>query len=94
MGSPPNISDFSLQNLEKIPRKHFVIQGKLALMIGKGFFDIDKKFEQMDKKIDLGFEKVNGRLDKIENILLEKHEEDIKYLKERVGKLEEALAIE
>ena len=60
---------------------------QLAVMVNKGF-------EGTNKRMDLGFKKVNDRLDRIENILLEKHSEEIKSLKDRVKVLEEALAVE
>ena len=66
----------------------------LALMVGKGFAGVDKNFKVVNNKMDSGFEKVNKRLDRIENILLEKHSEEIKMLKDRVKVLEESLAIE
>ena len=55
---------------------------KLALMIGKGFVGVDKKLESMDKK-----------LDRIENVLIKQHSEEIDNLKKRMYRLEEALAI-
>jgi len=54
----------------------------LALMIGKGFTEVDKRFSEMDK-----------RFDKIENILLKQQGEEIADLKKRMSRLEDALAI-
>ncbi len=79
--------------MEKSKNKKITID-TLALMVGKGFAGVDKNFKTVNKKMDTGFEKVNKRLDRIENILLEKHSEEIKSLKDRVKVLEEALAVE
>ena len=47
----------------------------LALMIGKGFTGVDKKFEDVKKDMKAGFKAVNDRLDKLENGRIEKLEE-------------------
>ncbi|KKP42108.1 MAG: hypothetical protein UR46_C0031G0004 [Parcubacteria group bacterium GW2011_GWA1_33_6] len=62
---------------------------QLAGMVQKGFNETAKKSE-----MDLRFKEVNKRFDRIENILIKQHSEEIEYLKKRVGKLEEALAME
>jgi hypothetical protein len=66
-------------------KKEKITVEKLAVMIQKGF-------KETATKTDI--KEVTKRLDKIENTLLEKHEENIRYLKERGRKLENALAIE
>lgn len=62
---------------------------QLARMVKKGFDETAKKSE-----MSLSFAKVNKRLDRIENSLIKKHSEEIKYIKERLVKLEAALAID
>lgn len=62
---------------------------KLATMVQKGFEETAKKAD-MEKE----FKGVRRRFDKIENILIKRHSDEIEYLKQRVGKLEDALAIE
>jgi hypothetical protein len=65
----------------------------LAVMVQKGFDDITDKMatkvelHELKKEMHDGFEKVNGRLDKFED-------QEIKPLKERIRKVENALAIE
>ena len=66
----------------------------LAGMVNKGFEETNKKMERGFKEVDKRFDIVDKRLDKIENVLLRQHSEEIEYLKRRVGKLEDALAIE
>jgi len=75
--------------MKKNKPKKVTIDG-LALMVGKGFAGVDRNFKVIDKN----FKAVNKRFDRIENILLEKHSEEIKSLKDRVKVLEEALAVE
>ena len=73
---------------------------KLATMVQKGFNDVtDKMATKLEmeagfKKVSKRFDNIDKRLDRIEHTILEKHADEIKYLKERVSKLEEALAIE
>lgn len=69
-------------------KKNITIE-TLAVMVQKGFNETAQKSE-----MDLGFKEVNKRLDKIENVLIRQHSEEIEYLKKRVSKLEDALAIE
>ena len=77
------------EKMEKNKDKKITVD-RLALMIGKGFAGVDKKFTGVHKKL----EAMDKKLDRIEYTILEKHADEIKYLKERVSKLEEALAIE
>jgi len=58
----------------------------LAVMVQKGFSDTKSGMES-------GFEEVNKRLDKIENILIKQQNERIELLEERMHRLEEALAL-
>jgi len=59
---------------------------ELARMVNKGF-------DGTDKKIEKGFKDVNGRLDRIENIMLKQHSQKIESLEKRIYRLEEALAV-
>lgn len=54
----------------------------LAGMVKRGFDGNDKRFNDMDR-----------RFDRIENILIKQHSEEIENLKKRMHRLEEALAI-
>ena len=54
----------------------------LALMVGKGFAGVDGRFDMIEK-----------RLDRVENILLKQHSEEIENLKKRMSRLEETLAM-
>jgi len=73
---------------------------QLASMVQKGFNDVTTKMatkfemESEFKEVNKRFDNIDKRLDRIEHTILEKHDDEIKYLKERVSKLENALAIE
>jgi len=54
----------------------------LVRMVKHGFDGVEKSFD----KIDI-------RLDRIENFLLKQHSQKIEFLEKRVHRLEEALAI-
>ena len=81
-------------------KKKNVTIDQLAVMVQNGFSDVSSKMatkvelqkglEGVNKRLD----KVDNRLDRIEDILLEKHDEEIKSLKARVRILENALGIE
>ena len=65
---------------------------KLAQIVQAGFAGVDKRFEQMQTDIDNRFDKVDERLDRIENILLRAHDnrldridDDIRILKTHAG---------
>ncbi len=66
---------------------------QLAGMVQKGFGEVTTKMATKSE-MSLGFKKVNIRLGRIEGSLIKKHSDEIKYIKERLVKLEEALAIE
>ncbi|MEK7664352.1 MAG: hypothetical protein AAB340_02880 [Patescibacteria group bacterium] len=70
--------------------KKNITTDQLASMVKRGFDGVDKSFKEVHKRFD-GVEK---RFDRIENVLIKQHSEEIEYLKRRVSKLEEALAIE
>ena len=80
------------QTSNGVKKKNTTID-QLAIMVNKGFNEVTDK---MATKIELekGFKEVNRKLDRIENELIGEHSEEIKHLKERVRKLENALAIE
>ena len=61
---------------------------ELARMVQKGFEETAKKTD-MDKR----FDGIDKRLDRIENILIKRHSDEIENLKQRMHRLEEALAI-
>ncbi len=65
-----------------------------AEMVQKGFLGTDKKVALGFEKVDKHFESMDKRLDRIENSLIKKHSDEIVYIRERLKKLEEALAIE
>ena len=73
---------------------------QLASMVQEGFHDVTTKMatkfevESGFREVNKRFDKVDKCLDRIEHTILEKHDDEIKYLKERVSKLEDALAIE
>ena len=73
---------------------------KLATMVQKGFNEVTDKMatklemENGFRKVNKSFDEIDKRLDKIENTILEQYANRIKYLEERVRKLEDALAIE
>ena len=55
---------------------------ELGGMVKRGFDSMDKQFGE-----------VNGRLDKIENLILKRHDREIDGLKLRMQNLEDMLAI-
>ena len=55
---------------------------KLGLMIGKGFAHNDKRFDALET-----------RLDRIEHLLLAEQKREIEDLKQRMKRLEDALAV-
>ena len=65
----------------------------LAIMVQKGFAETATKAELIAVKDEMkeGFKKVNERLDKIEDVLIEKHDQRISYLEQRVRELGTAL---
>ncbi len=83
-------------NMEVRKKKKETTLNDLALMVGKGFADVDKRFEQVDKRfeqvdkrfeqVDGRFGKVGGRLDRIDNTLahvdarLDRIEKDIQEI--------------
>lgn len=74
---------------------------KLAGMVQRNFNNAEKKtetsFKGIEKRLDgvnKRFDDMDKRFDKIENILLQRHEDEIKYLKERLRVVENALNIE
>jgi len=50
---------------------------------------VKKGFDGTDKKLD----KIDVRLDRIENFILKQHSQKIDFLEKRINRLEEALAI-
>ncbi len=75
--------------MKKAPKK--VTIEDLAIMTQQGFATMDKKmmdgFFAMDQKMEKGFLEVNTRLDRIENVLINGHENRIERLEDRVEKL-------
>jgi hypothetical protein len=74
----------------------------LAVMVKKGFDNTPTKseFEALDGKVELlridmkdGFSEVKRRFDRIENIILAKHEHRIEMLEERIKEISSALSI-
>ncbi len=59
---------------------------ELAVMIKNGF-------DTTEKRMSEGFNGVNARLDRIENILIKQQNEKIERLEARMQRLEEALVI-
>ncbi len=59
---------------------------ELAVLINNGF-------NGMEKRMSEGFDGVNVRLDRIENILIKQQNDKIEKLEERMHKIEEALII-
>jgi len=57
----------------------------LALMIGKGFSGVDEKFEDVKKEMSAGFKAVNERLDKLQNDRIEKLEGRMQKLEEALA---------
>jgi hypothetical protein len=55
---------------------------QLGLMIGKGFAHNDKRFDAIE-----------SRLDRIEHLLLAEQKREIEDLKQRMKRLEDALAV-
>jgi hypothetical protein len=47
----------------------------------------------LDKKVTEGFERVDSRLDRIEHLLLAEQKREIEDLKQRMKRLEDALAV-
>jgi hypothetical protein len=50
---------------------------------------VKKGFDGTDRRLD----KINVRLDRIENFILKQHSQRIEFLEKRINRLEEALAI-
>jgi len=71
--------------------------------MGKGFRDVDARFEKIDdsfeevnsqfNEVRIQFKEVNVRLDRIENIILKQHGQQIESLELRIKRLEDTLAI-
>ncbi len=59
---------------------------ELAVLINNGF-------NGMEKRMSEGFNGVNDRLDRIENILIKQQNDKIERLEQRMQKIEEALVI-
>lgn len=62
-------------------KKNITIED-LARMVKKGFDGTDKRLDKIDV-----------RLDRIENFILKQHSQKIDFLEKRINRLEEALAI-
>jgi len=62
-------------------KKNITIED-LARMVKKGFDGTDKRLDKID-----------ARLDRIENFILKQHSQKIDFLEKRIDRLEEALAI-
>jgi len=62
-------------------KKNITIED-LARMVKKGFDGTDRRFDKIDV-----------RLDRIENFILKQHSQRIEFLEKRINRLEEALAI-
>jgi hypothetical protein len=69
---------------------HTTIEG-LARMINEGFKTTASKEDIKDVREDIA--NVNGRLDRIEHLLIEEQRRKIENLETRMKKLEDALAI-
>jgi len=62
-------------------KKNITIED-LARMVKKGFDGTDRRLDKIDV-----------RLDRIENFILKQHSQRIEFLEKRINRLEEALAI-
>ena len=62
---------------------------ELALMVQRGFGEVDKSFEHVDKR----FDQVDKRFDKIENLVLASHQKRIEKLEAEVKELREMFAM-
>ncbi|OHA65742.1 MAG: hypothetical protein A3C04_02395 [Candidatus Wildermuthbacteria bacterium RIFCSPHIGHO2_02_FULL_45_25] len=72
----------------------------LARMIAEGFHGVDEKFMQMREEMDTRFnivdecfDGIDGRLDRIEGILIGDHQRRIEKLEDKVDELRDALAM-
>jgi len=48
-------------------KKKDVTLNDLALMMGRGFNEVDKRFVEVHEKMDRGFQQVDARLDHVDN---------------------------
>jgi len=69
----------------------------LAGMVKRGFDEthayMDKRFDETHAYMDKRFDEVDKRFDRIENLILKRHEEEIEHLKVRMRDIEDMLAI-
>jgi hypothetical protein len=67
----------------------------LARMINEGFKSTASKddLKALEERVNTRFDGIDSRLDRIENLLLAEQKREIEDLKQRMKKLEDALAV-
>ena len=75
----------------KNPKAKEMTVDELAIIVARGFAEVDKRFDDMDEKIDYRFDALSNRLDRfvLDNVTHEEH----RLLESRVSKIEKKFKI-
>ena len=69
---------------------------ELAVMVQKGFNDVDLRFDKIDERfeqVDKRFNKIDQRFDKLEKLILADHKKRIEKLEDEIKEIKGSLAL-